>query len=139
MCSKYLKELTPKGMKGSVFASNIWGFDPKLTGFVKNSPQNRCFYQIKYRMHSCDTTILLENVYFTISNNLTKYLCVASVSSVSTSSMIVRKLAKIGKKQSFWVRHPYFGCQNKPFQYFWARFFNIYKTNMCVNTRKYHW
>ena len=81
-------------MKGSVFASSIWGFDPKLTGFVKNSPQNRCFYQIKHRMHSRDTAILLENVCFTISNNLTKYLCVASVSSVSTSSLNVRKCAK---------------------------------------------
>ena len=96
MCSKYSQELTPKGMKGSVFASNIWGFDPKLTGFVKNRPQNRCFYQIKHRMHPCDTTILLENVYFSISNNLTKYLCVASVSSVSNSSLNVLKLAKIG-------------------------------------------
>ena len=98
MCSKYPKDLTPKGMKGSVFASNIRGFDPKLTGFVKNSPQNRCFYQIKHLMHLWDTTILLENVYFTISNILTKYICVASVSSVSTSSLNVRKLAKIGKK-----------------------------------------
>ena len=49
-------------------------------------------------MHSCDTTILLENVYFTFSNNLTKYLCVASVPSVSTSSLNVRKLAKIWQK-----------------------------------------
>ena len=49
-------------------------------------------------MHSCDTTILLENVYFTISYNLTKYHCVASVSSVSTSSLNFQKLAKIGKK-----------------------------------------
>ena len=52
-------------------------------------------------MHSCDTTILLKNAYFTISNNLTKYLCVASVSSVSTSSLNVRKLAKIGKNVNF--------------------------------------
>ena len=52
-------------------------------------------------MHSCDTTILLGNVYFTISNNLTKYLCVASVSSVSTCSLNVRKLATIGKNVNF--------------------------------------
>ena len=120
-----LKKLTPKGMKGSVFASNIQGFDPKLTGFVKNRHPNRSFYQIKHRMHSCDTTILLENVYFTTSNNLTKCLCVASVSSYSTSSLNVRKLAKVGKKHQFWVIHPYFGCQNEPFQYFWARCFYI--------------
>ena len=101
MCSKYSKELAPKGMKGSVFASNIWGFDPKLTGFVKHSPPNRCFYQIKHQMHSCDTTIFLENVYLTTSNNLTKCLCVASVSLVSTSSLNVRKLAKIGKIVNF--------------------------------------
>ena len=89
-------------MKGSVFASNLWGFDPKLMGFVKNSPQNQCvFFQIRHGMHSCDTTILLENVYFTISSNLTKYLCVASMSSVSTSSLNVRKLAKIGKNINF--------------------------------------
>ena len=49
-------------------------------------------------MHLCRTTILLEKMYFTISNNLTKYLYVASVPSVSTSSLNVRKLAKIGKK-----------------------------------------
>ena len=108
MCSKYSKELTPKGIKGSDFASNIWGFDPKLTGFVKNSPQNRCFYQIKHRMHSCDTTILLENVYFTTSNNLTKYLCVASVSSVSTSSLNVQKLAKSWQKTLILGQTPVF-------------------------------
>ena len=101
MCSKYSKQLTPKGMKGSVFESNIWGFDQKLTSFVKNRPQNRRFYQIKHQMHSCDTIILLEKVYFTISNNLTKNLCVASVSSLSSSSLNVRKLAKIGKNVYF--------------------------------------
>ena len=52
-------------------------------------------------MHSYDTTILLENVYFTISNNLTKYLCVASVSSVSTSSLNIRKFAKLAKIVNF--------------------------------------
>ena len=104
-----------------------------------NSPQSQSFYQIKHRMHSCDTTILLENVYFTTSNNLTKYLCVASVSSYFTSSLNVRKLAKNDKKRQVWVRHPYLGCQNEPFQYFWARCFYISEIHMFANKRKNHW
>ena len=135
MCSKYLKELTPKGMKGSVFASNIWGFDPKLTVFVKNSPQNRCFYQIKHRMHSCDTTILLENVYFTISNTLTKYLCVASVSSVSTSSLNVRKLAKIGKKVNFGSDTHVSDVKMNPFNTFGPDVFTYLK-QICVQIKE---
>ena len=88
-------------MKGSDFASNICAFTPKLTVFAKNSLQRRSFYQIKHQMHSCDTTIFLENAYFTTSNFLTKYLCVASMSSYSTSSLNIRKLAKFGKKINF--------------------------------------
>ena len=42
-------------------------------------------------MHSCHTTILLQNVYLTTSNNLTKYLSVAGVSSYSTRSLNIQK------------------------------------------------
>ena len=35
----YVLQIFKRIVKGSAFASNIWGFDPKLTGFVKNSPQ----------------------------------------------------------------------------------------------------
>ena len=96
MYSKYTKRSTPERMKGSVFASYIWGCNPKLTIFTKNSPQNRSFYQIKllHGMHSCDITILLEKLYFTTSNNLAKNLCVANVSSYSTSSLKIRKKGK---------------------------------------------
>ena len=135
MCSKYSKELTPKGMKGSVFASNIWGFDPKLTGFVKNSPKNQCFYQIKHRMHSCDTTILLENVYFTISNNLTKYLCVASVSSVSTSNLNVRKLAKLAKNVNLGSDTHISDVKMNPFNTFGPDVFTYLK-QICVQIKE---
>ena len=122
-------------MKGSVFASNIWGFDPKLTAFVKNSPQNRCFHQIKHRMHSCDTTILLENVNFTISNNLTKYLCVASVSSVSTSSLNVRKLSKNGKNVNFGSDTHISVVKMNPFNTFWSDVFTYLK-QICVHIKE---
>ena len=96
MYSKYTKRSTPERMKGSVFAYiYIWGFTPKLTIFAKNSPPNRLFfYQIKHRMHLCDITILLEKLLFTTSNNLTKNLCVVSVTSYSTSSLKIRKRQK---------------------------------------------
>ena len=55
-------------------------------------------------MHSCDITIFLEKLYFTTSNNLAKNLCVASVSSYSTSSLKVRKK---GKKK--WQKNVNFG------------------------------
>ena len=90
-------------------------------------------------MHSCDTDIPLENVYFTISNNLTKYLCVASVSSVSTSSLNVRKLAKIGKKGNFGSDTHISDVKMNPFNTFGPDDFYISETNMCANKRKYHW
>ena len=34
------KKIGPKGMKGSVLASDIWGSNPKLTFFAQNSPKN---------------------------------------------------------------------------------------------------
>ena len=139
MFSKYTKRSTPESMKGSVFASYTWGFNPKLTIFAKNSPQNRSFHQIKHRMHSCDITILLEKLYFTTSNNLTKNLCVASVSSYSTSSLKIQKKAKNGIKRQFWVRYPYLGSQNEPLQYFWAGCFHISETHRCSNKRKNNW
>ena len=102
MYSKHTKRSTPERMKGSVFASYIYAFNPKLTIFTKNSPQYRSFYQIKHRMHSCDITILLEKLYFTTCNNLTKNLCVASVSSYSTSSLKIRKKRqKMAKNVNF--------------------------------------
>ena len=122
-------------MKGSVFASIIWGFDPKLTDFVKNCPQNRCFYQIKHRMHSCDTTIILENVFFTISNNLTKFLCVASVSSVSTSSLNVRKLAYIGKNINFGSDTHISDVKMNPFNTFGPDVFTYLK-QICVQIKE---
>ena len=45
-------------------------------------------------MHLCHTTILLQNVYLTTSNNLTNYLSVAHVSSYFTRRLNIRKLAK---------------------------------------------
>ena len=87
-------------------------------------------------MHSCDITILLEKLYFTTSNNLAKNLCVASVSSYSTSSLKFRKRQKMAKKRQFWVRYPYLGCQNEPFEYFWAGCFHISETHRCSNKRK---
>ena len=101
MYSKYTNRSTPEKMKGSAFAPYIWGFNPKLTIFAKNSPQNRSFYQIKHRVHSCDITILLEKLYFTTSNNLIKNLFVASVSSYSTSSLKIRKRQKMAKNVNF--------------------------------------
>ena len=77
----------------------------------------------------------LEKLYFTTSNNLTKNLCVASVSSYSTSSLKIRKKAKNGKERQFWVRYPYHGCQNEPLQYFWTRCFHISETHRCSNKR----
>ena len=46
-------------------------------------------------MHSCHTTILLQIVYLTTNNNLTKYLSVADVSSYFAIILNIRKLAKI--------------------------------------------
>ena len=138
MYSKFTKRSTPERMKGSVFASYIWGFNPKLTIFAKNSTQNRSFYQIKHRMHSCDITILLKKLYFTTSNNLTKNLCVAGVSSYSTSILKIRKKAKMAKRQ-FWVRYPYLRCQNESLQYFWAGCFHISEKHRCSIKRKNNW
>ena len=45
-------------------------------------------------MHSCHTTILLQIIYLTTNNNLTKYLSVAGVSSYFGISLNIRKLAK---------------------------------------------
>ena len=45
-------------------------------------------------MHSCHTTILLQIVYLTTNNNLTKYLSVADVSSYLVVGLNIRKLAK---------------------------------------------
>ena len=78
-------------------------------------------------MHSCDTTILLKNVYFTISNTLTKYLCVAIVSSVSTSSLNVRKLAKIDKNVNFWSDTHISDVKMSPFNTFGADVFTYLK------------
>ena len=127
MYSKYTKRSTPERMWGSVFASYIWGFNPKLTIFSKYSPQNRSFYQIKHRMHSYDITILLEKLYFTTSNNFAKNLCVASVSSYSTSSLKIRKKAKMAKNVNLRVIYPYLGCQNEPFNTFGMDVFTYLK------------
>ena len=45
-------------------------------------------------MHSCHMTILLQIVYLTTNNNLTKYISVADVSSYLAISLNIRKLAK---------------------------------------------
>ena len=86
-------------------------------------------------MHSCDTTILLENVYFTISNNLTKYLCVASVSSVSTSSLNVRKLAKLAKNVNFWSDTHISDVKMNPFNTFGPDVFTRLK-QICVQIKE---
>ena len=82
-------------------------------------------------MHSCDTSILLENVYFTISNNLTKYRCVASVPSVSTSSLNVRKIAKIGKNVNFGSDTHISDVKMNPFNTFEPDVFTYLK-QICV-------
>ena len=137
MYSKYTNRSTPERMKGSAFASYIWDFNPKLTNFAKNSPQNRSFYQIKHRVHSCDIIILLEKLYFTTSNNLTKKktFCGKCVF-IFYQQLENQKKAKNGKKRQFWVRYPYLGCKNEPLQYFWARCFHISETQRCSNKRK---
>ena len=45
-------------------------------------------------MHSCHMTILLQIVYLTNNNNLTKYLSVADMSSYFAKNLNIRKLAK---------------------------------------------
>ena len=86
-------------------------------------------------MHSCDTTSLLENVYFTISNNLTKYLCVESVSSVSTSSLNVRKLVKIGKNVNFGSDTHISDVKMNPFNTFGSDVSTCLK-QICVQIKK---
>ena len=86
-------------------------------------------------MHSCNTTILLENVYFTISNNLTKYRCVASVSSVSTSSLNVRKIAKIGKNVNFGSDTHISDVKMNPFNTFGPDVFTYLK-QICVQIKE---
>ena len=51
-------------------------------------------------MHSFHTTILLQIVYLTTNNNLTKYLSVAGVSSYFTISLNIQKSAKNIKFES---------------------------------------
>ena len=87
-------------------------------------------------MHSRHITILLQNVYFTTSNNLTKYLSVANVSSYSTRSLNIQKSGKVGKKRQFWVRQPFIKRQNEPIHYFLAVYFCISETHRHSNKRK---
>ena len=93
LCFKYTKRLATKEMKESVLASNICRSNPKLTIFAKKSPPNRSFYQILHQMHSCHTTILLQNVYFTTSNN---FITNSSVTRVS-----VYRTRRMGKNVNF--------------------------------------
>ena len=86
-------------------------------------------------MHSCDTTILLENVYFSISNNLTKNLCVASVSSVFTSSLNVRKLAKIDKNVNFGSDTHISDVKMNPFNTFGPDVFTYLK-QICLQIKE---
>ena len=87
-------------------------------------------------MHSCDITILLEKLYFTTGNNLTKNLCVASVSSYSISSTFENpKKGKKCQKTSILGQIPI----SQTLQYFWAGCFHISETQRCSNKRKDNW
>ena len=86
-------------------------------------------------MHSYDTTILLEKVYLTISNILTKYLCVASVSSVSSSSLNVRKCAKNDKNVNFGSDTHILDVKMNPFNTFGPDVFTYLK-QICVQIKE---
>ena len=79
-------------------------------------------------MHSCDITILLDKLYFTTSNNLTKNLSVASVSSFSISSLkILKKAKKFGKNVNFGSDTHIWDAKMSPFNTFGLDVFTYLK------------
>ena len=87
-------------------------------------------------MHSCHRTILSQNVYFTSTNDLRKYLSVADVSSYSTRSLIIQKLTKkMSILAIFWSDTHISDAKMNPSVTFWPDII-AYLKHIGVQTRE---